>query len=201
MSRLLSCVLFAAFCLPVSALCQTATTAATQTGKIGWLNVDTAVLSCDEGKNEFAGIQKFVDEKTAEMNDMRKEFESLKNQLSVQGSKLTDEARADLEYQISFKDTQLQRFQQDTQGEINNRRDRAYAYVLKRMQPVIEKLAKDKSFAAIVAMNPSRDIWIDQTLDITDETVKAYNATYPVTAAKPAAPPAAAPAAPPATTP
>lgn len=193
MSRLLSCVLFAAFCLPASALCQTAANAAAQMGKIGWLNVDTAVLSCDEGKNEFAQIQKFVDEKTAEMTDMRKEFESLKNQMSVQGSKLTDEARADLDYQISSKDTQLQRFQQDTQGEINNKRDRAYAYILKRMQPVMEKLAKDKNLAAIFAMNPSRDIWIDPTLDITDETVKAYNATYPVSAAKPAAPPAAKP--------
>ena len=194
MFRLLSCVLFAALCLPINAISQTA---AGSMGKIGWLNVDTAVLSCEEGKAEFATIQQYVDNKTAEMDGMRKEFESLKNQLSVQGSKLTDEAAADLDYKITVKDTALQRFQQDTQAEINNKRDRAYAYVLKRMQPVIEKLARDKGFAAVLVMNPSRDIWIDQTLDITDDVVKAYNATYPVSQAKPATPPAT----PPATTP
>jgi len=192
MFRLLSCVLFASICLPATAISQTATAAA-QMGKIGWLNVDTAVLSCDEGTDEFAEIQKFVDSKTAEMNDMRIEFESLQNQLSVQGSKLTDEARADLEYQITVSDTELQRFQQDTQSEINNKRDRAYAYIIKRMQPVIEKLARDKELAAIFVMNPNRDLWIDPTLDITDETVKAYNATYPVSPAKSATPPAAKP--------
>jgi outer membrane protein len=162
-------------------------------GKIGWLNVDTAVLSTDEGKKEFADIQKFVDDKTAEMNDMRKEYDSLKNQLSVQGSKLTDEARSDLEYQISEKDTQLQRFQQDTQKDINNKRDRAYNYIIKRMQPVIEKLAKDKGLSAVLVMNPSRDVWVDSTLDITDDAVKAYNATYPVNQATPPSPPAAKP--------
>ena len=193
MLRLLSCVLFAAICMPVGAIAQTATTSSAQMGKIVWLNVDTAVLSCEEGKQEFADIQKYVDQKTTEMNDMRKDFESLKNQLSVQGSKLTDEAAADLEYQISVKDTKLQRFQQDTQSEINNKRDRAYAYIIKRMQPVLEKMAKDRGHAAVLVMNPNRDVWIDPTLDITEDVVKAYNATYPVSQPKPSTPPAATP--------
>jgi Skp family chaperone for outer membrane proteins len=146
--------------------------------------METAILSCDEGKNEFAEIQKYVEGKSADLDAMRKEYENLKNQLSVQGSKLTDEARADLEYQITTKETQLQRFQQDTQGEINNKRDRVTNYILKRLQDVVEKAAREKGYAAVMVFNPNRDLWIDPTLDITDEMVKAYNATHPVTAAK-----------------
>jgi outer membrane protein len=185
MIRLLSRVLFAALC--VSLVCISpiaAQKAAAQTGKTVWINMETAILSCDEGKKEFAEIQKYVEGKTAELDAMRKEFDSLKNQLSVQGSKLTDEARADLEYQIGNKETQLQRFQQDTQAEINNKRDRVTNYILKRLQLVIDKTAREKGLAAVMVFNPNRDAWIDPTLDITEEMVKAYNATYPVAAAK-----------------
>jgi len=186
MFRLLSCVLFAALCIPATGIAQA--------GKIVWLNVDTAVLSCDEGKNEFGIIQRYVDDKNAEMGEMRKEYESLSNQLNVQGSKLTDEARADLEFQINQKESQLQRFQQDTKQEIGFKRDRAFSYILKRMQPIIEKAAKEKGYGAVMVLNPSRDAYVDPTLDITDELVKAYNATYPASPASPAKP--AKPAAP-----
>lgn len=194
MIRLLSRILFAALWIPVIGMTQTAAqTAAAQTGKLAWLNVDSAVLSCDEGKKEFGEIQKFVEEKNADLEAMKKEFDSLQNQLNVQGDKLTDEARADLEYQISVKETQLQRFQQDTQKEINNKRDRAYSYILKRLQRVIDKVAREKGLTAVFFINPNRDAWFDSTLDITEEMVKAYNATYPVSEAKT---PASSPAAP-----
>ena len=152
------------------------------------LGLDTIYIQAKKWKPESTvgrpEIQKFVEAKTAEMDEMRKEFESLKNQLSVQGSKLTDEARADLEYQITTKETQIQRFQQDTQGEINNRRDRATSYIIKRLQFVIDKVAREKGFAAVMVLRQDRDAWIDPSLDITEEMVKAYNAEYPVTAAK-----------------
>lgn len=182
MIRLLSRVLFAALCITV--ICTAAQNAAAQAGKIAWINMETAILSCDEGKNEFAEIQKYVEGKSADLDAKRKEYESLKNQLSVQGSKLNDEARADLEYQITVKETQIQRFQQDTQAEINSKRDRVTNYIIKRLQLVIDKVAREKGLAAVMVFNPNRDAWIDPTLDITDELVKAYNATHPVAAAK-----------------
>jgi Skp family chaperone for outer membrane proteins len=186
MIRLLSRVLCAALLIPVMGISQTETSgSAAQTGKIVWLNVDTAILSCDECKNEFTEIQKFVDGKSSELNNMRKEFETLKNQLSAQGSKLTDEARADLEYDITAKETELQRFSQDTQKDINNRRDRITSFLIKKIQLVVDKYARARGLAAVQALNPqNRDLWVDPTLDITDDIIKAYNAEYPVVAAK-----------------
>lgn len=158
--------------------------------KIAWLNLEQAIFNCDEGKREFTEVQKFVDKKNSELEALRKETETLRNQLQVQGSKLTDEARADLEEQIEAKDTQLQRFQQDTQKEIDGRRVRATNYIGRKMLPVIEKLSKEKGLSAVVYINPSRDAWIDPSLIITEEVVRGYNQAYPAGAAKPAAAPA-----------
>ncbi len=160
--------------------------------KVAWLNLEQAIFNCDEGKREFSEVQKFVDKKNSELEALRKETETLRNQLQVQGSKLTDEARADLEEQIEAMDTKLQRFQQDTQKEIDSRRVRTTNYVGRKMLPVIEKIAKEKGLSAVVYINPSRDAWIDPSLIITEEVVRGYNQAYPAGAAKPAAAPAPA---------
>ncbi|NWG13326.1 MAG: OmpH family outer membrane protein [Acidobacteria bacterium] len=159
--------------------------------RIAWLNLEQAMLSCEDGKQAFGEVQKFVDKKNSELEQLRKEVETLRNQLNVQGPKLTDEARADLEDQIEGKDTLLQRFQQDTQKEIDSRRVRATNAIGRKMLPIIEKMAREKGLSAILYINPSRDAYIEPGLVITDEVIRAYNAAYPATAAKP---PAAAPA-------
>jgi Skp family chaperone for outer membrane proteins len=161
--------------------------------KIAWLNLEQAIFNCDDGKREFSQVQQFVDKKNAELEALRKETETLRSQLQVQGSKLTDEARADLEEQIESKDTLLQRFQQDTQKEIDGRRVRVTNLIGRKMLPVIEKLSKEKGLSAVVYINPQRDAWIDPSLIITEEVVRGYNQAYPVGAAKPAPAPAKKP--------
>jgi len=162
-----------------------------QPAKIAYINIDQILFTCDEGKSRFSEIQKFVDEKNAELDNYRKELEKLRNQLNVQGSKLTDEAREDLENQISAKQTALQRFQEDTQKEIENRRVRVTNYIGKRMQAALERVAKEKGLSIIHSFDSTRDAWVDPSLNISEEVVKVYNLMYPVSAAK--APAAAAP--------
>ena len=199
MKRLILIFLSAVIWVPALAMAQAPAAApaapATTIGpaKIAWLNLEQAIFNCDDGKREFSEVQKFVDKKNSELEALRKETETLRSQLQVQGSKLTDEARADLEEQIESKDTTLQRFQQDTQKEIDARRVRVTNSVGRKMLPVIEKIAKEKGLSAVVYINPQRDAWIDPGLIITEEVVRGYNQAYPAgAAAKPAAAPAPA---------
>ena len=192
MTRLTMSVLFAALWVPALSMAQTtaqtpAPAAAAQIGpvKIAWMNLQQAVFTCDEGKKEMGDVQKFVDAKNAELEDIRKQSDNLKNQRSVQGSKLTEEALADLDDQIDAKDTALQRFQQDTQKEIDGRRTRVTNYIVKRMQPVVEKYSKEKGLGAVLIFNESRDAYVDPSLNVTEDIIKAYNQMYPASAAKP----------------
>ncbi|MDM7994226.1 MAG: OmpH family outer membrane protein [Acidobacteriota bacterium] len=191
MNRLMLPVLLAVLLLPVCSSAQ-APADSFPTAKIAWINLEQVVFTCDEGKAKFSEIQAFVDEKNKENDKLRAELDKLRNQLQVQGSKLTDEARADLEEQIEEKETGLQRFQQDTQKEIENRRLRTTNYIGKQLQAVLEKVAKDKGIHAILFFNSSRDAYVDGSLNLSEEVIKYYNQMHPVAAAK--APAAAAPA-------
>jgi Skp family chaperone for outer membrane proteins len=190
MSRSVLKILFAALLLPTLAAAQTPAPAAAAAGapvKIAWINMDQAILTCDEGARMYAEIQQFIESKNAELDKLRAESESLRTKLNVQGSKLTDEARLELEEQAEVKDTQLQRFQQDTQRDINSRRDRMTNTIGKRMVDVVEKVAKARGLDAILLYNPARDIWINAenpALNVTEDIVKAYNQAYPASAPK-----------------
>jgi outer membrane protein len=199
MNRLMLPVFFAIFLLPVISIAQApaesqaaATASAIPAAKIAWINLEQVLFTCDEGKAKFVEVQAFVDEKNKENDKLRAELEKLRQQMSVQGSKLTDDARADLEGQIEEKQTIIERFQQDTQKEIESRRLRVTNYIGKRMQAVLEKVAKDKGVNAFLFFNSARDAWVDGSLNLSEEIVKYYNQAYPVAAAKP--PAAAAPA-------
>jgi len=152
--------------------------------KIAWISLEEAILQTEEGKRELGEVQKFVEKKNQELQAYQKELETLRTQLQVQADKLTDEARDELEEQIDAKQTSLQRFQQDTQKEIDTRRNRVTNAIGRKMLPVIEKVCKEKGLNALFFYNPSRDGWVDPSLIITAEIIKAYNAAYPPGAAK-----------------
>jgi len=199
MNRIMLPILFAMLLMPVLGLAQA--TAEPQAAsnpavmppvKIAWIILDQVIFTCDEGKARFSEVSKYVDDKNTELDNMRKELEKLRNQLNVQGSKLTDEALADLQSQIDEKQTAMERFQQDTQKEIENRRVRVTNYLGKRMQEAVEKVAKEKGLHAVLYFNSSRDAWVDPSLNISEEVIKVYNVLHPVSGAK--APAAAAPA-------
>lgn len=203
MSRLILSILFATLWMPLLGMAQTSQTPATQTpavvgpAKIGWMNLDKAFMTCDEGKAIVADIQRYMKDKQDELDRLQSEGQRLKSQLDVQGSKLTDEAQADLQAQVESKETAVQRFQQDIQKELDNKKLKMQQYLAKRMQPIIEKMAKEKGISAVLVYDPRRDAWVDPSMDVTDDIVKAYNQAYPPAAAKaPAAPATSAPPAP-----
>jgi len=168
---------------PAQAQAAPAPAAVITTAKLAWLNLEEAIFRCEEGRREFGEVQKFVDKKNQELQAAQKDLEALRNQLFAQAAKLTDEARADLEEQIDARETGLQRFQQDTQREIDARRVRTTNMIGRKMLPILEKFSKEKGLSAVLYLNSSRDGWVDPALVITEEIIKAYNQAYPPGAA------------------
>ena len=181
MKQLLLVTLVAALILPVAGIAQTAdqSAAPAPTIKIGWMILDMAVTNCDEGVRNISDIQKFVDTKNSELEAMKREADDTRTKLEVQGSKLTDDALMDLEERARLQEIALQRFSEDTQRDIDTRKQRLYNTISQKMIPIIEKVALEKGFDAIQIFDPQRDAWINPGLNVTDDVIKAYNQAYP----------------------
>lgn len=154
---------------------QTPSTSTPGFAKVAWVDLEQAILSCNDGKRELGEIQKFTNKKNSDLEAHKKELLALRNQLKLQKAKLNDKARADLEEQIESKDTLLQRFQQDTQKEIDTRRARVMRSIGRKMAPIIETIAKEKGLSFVLYLNSSIVAWTDPKLVITEDVIAAYN--------------------------
>jgi outer membrane protein len=179
--------------------------------KIGTINIEQAVLGCNEGQRDFQQLQKKLEPKQNELKSQNDELESLQKQLQTQGDKLNDEARATLVQQIEGKKKSFDRAVQDAQEDAQNQQKEIFQRILQKMAPVIIKHAQEGGYAMIVdTSNPwpqSPILWYGEGGDITKAVVELYNTQSGVAApaaALPSAPKPAVPAkspAPKATTP
>jgi len=156
-------------------------TAASATGvKVGTINIEQAIFASNEGQRDFDGLGKKLEPKQTELKNMNDEVEGLKKQLTTQGDKLNEDARATLVKQIEEKQKKLERSVQDARDEAQSQQNEIAQKILQKMAPIIVKYAGDKGFGLIMdTSNPWPQgpvLWAGPSVDITKAVVDTYNA-------------------------
>jgi len=108
----------AALMLPGSVLAQAAPAASTGGTKVGIINMQTAIVATNEGQRDFEALAKKFEPKRTELKGLSDDLDSMKKQLDTQGSKLNDDARADLVKKIEAKQKTLTRASEDAQSDL-----------------------------------------------------------------------------------
>jgi len=194
----------------------TPSTAAAANGtKVGTINIEQAIFASNEGRKEFESLQKKFEPKQNELKGLSDEIESLKKQLSTQGDKMNEDAKASLVKQIESKQKSFERTSQDAQEEYQGQQGEIGNKILTKMAPMIVDYAGKNGYGIIIDTSQQWPrgpvIWYGQAVDITQPIIEAYNvqsgvappaagstATKPV---KPSTPAGTKPATPPASKP
>src|SRR4029077_20396887 len=106
--------------------------------KIGTINIEQAIFASNEGQRDFEVLSKKLEPKQTELKNMNDEVETLKKQLSTQGSTLNDDSRGALVKQVEDKQKKLERSVQDA-------RDDAQTQQNEIAQRILQKMADRKS--------------------------------------------------------
>jgi Skp family chaperone for outer membrane proteins len=152
--------------------------------RIGFVSIQQVLATCEEGKAESAMWQQWAEARRVELQNRQKELDALKTKLDVQGTRLTEDALAELGDDIEVQETSLQRAQQDTQREADKRQQRFANSIYRKALPIIEKIARQKKLDSVFFIDQNRDAFINPSLMITDEVIKAFDAAYPAEAAE-----------------
>jgi outer membrane protein len=166
-------------------------------GKVGSINIQDAIFASNEGRRDMDALQKKYEPKQTELKTQNDELEALKKQLDTQGSKLNDEAAANLKKQIESKQKSFDRNVQDAQEEVGNQQQEIASRILSKMAPVIVKYAQENGYTMIIDTSkpwPQSPVlwWNPDAVDITKNVIDVYN----VQSGVPAPPSAAGSAAP-----
>lgn len=144
--------------------------------KIAYVDIQKAVNECNSGKDAKKAITKEVEKFQRIIVDRQKELQTMKESLEKQAPMLTPDARATREKEYQNKLREFQRWGEDTQNEINQKRMEMERNISIGLQKVIQKVGADEGYTFILEKNENIVLYISKTIDITDRVIKAYDA-------------------------
>ena len=154
--------------------CFTAQSSSAADLKIGVINVQKIIVSCEAGK---AAKERF-DVKMKELQgSFKKEEEDLKlmqDEIKKKSSAWSEEKKAEKvrEYQKSGRE--LQAKTEDARFEMKQLQDKELEPILKALEKVVEKYGKEKGFTVILD-SKNGVIYFDEAIEVSDAITKKLN--------------------------
>jgi len=147
--------------------------------KIAFVNLQEAVVTCNEGKQEAAALMQRFSGKQSALKVQDDELKKLKDDFQANGPKLNDDERAARAKVIQDKQKVFDRAYADYQSETQEAQQEAVNRIVKKMLPVLEKYVSNNGYTAVFDVsNPQTApvLWIRRESMITKQIVDAYNA-------------------------
>src|SRR5438132_1598473 len=170
-----------------------------QISKIAVVDFERAIVQSVEGKKSSGQFNAKLQSKQADAEKRQKELEDAQRKLQTQERTLSDTAKANLQKDIDRRTTELKRFNEDSQKELQSLRDELLRPIAERASAILNAIAAEQGYTLIIDVsNPqSNVVWFNPNNDLTAELTRRIDAATKTTeAAKPAAPPAVRPATP-----
>jgi outer membrane protein len=166
-------VVLVSLAAPVTALAQVpAQVPAPATIRLACFSPQRAFTESADGKAAIARLTALQDERAKAIEEKNKELQAQEQALQQTGSLLSDDARGLRSSAIEKFRIDVQRFIQDAQAELTGvQRDLETAFLAK-LQPAVQKVAKDEGFQIVFNLDEGVISWADASLDITPDVVK-----------------------------
>ena len=151
--------------------------------KFAYINPPRIFQETAAGKAAVGRINTLTQKKQTEFQAKQKAMADNQAKLQSSGGVMSEAARGQLEKEIEKQNTELQRFQQDAQAEINELQNEVQAEFVQKVNPIIDAVAKEKGLQIVFNGGDAGFAWADPGLDLTTEVIKRLDA-----ATKPGAP-------------
>src|SRR5258708_28155825 len=152
--------------------------------KVAFFNPQIVFQNSAEGKSALTRVQALTQKKQNDNAAKNKALQDAQAKLQSGGSVLNDAARGQLEKDIEKQQVDLQRFQQDAQAEIQELQQEVQNEFVKKLNPVIEKIALEKGLQLLFDASQPGMAWAAPGLDLTGEVIKAMDGSKPATTPK-----------------
>lgn len=169
---LLSLFALCAFVLPATS------SFAAETGKIGYVNLQRALNEVEEGKAAKARLKSQFDQSQARLDKEQKTLQARKEELDKKRLAMDE---ATLRKNMEELDNDLKRvagvFAQ-LQKELSEAEQRATKEIFAKMQQLVGQIAEAEGYTYVFEANESGIVYAPPSLDLTNDLVRKYNATY-----------------------
>ena len=160
---------------PVAAQ-EAGTTAVSETG-LAVIDVQRLLTESIAGKEALEELRKLRDQRQSEMQDQQREITDYRSRIAEGRLSLSTEKLQELEKTLEERVITFGRFQDDADRELQKKRDEAFGEIEQQIMPIIVKAGAEMGFTAIFNKYQSGLLFAKETIDVTDEVLKLYDAT------------------------
>jgi Skp family chaperone for outer membrane proteins len=144
--------------------------------KVAFVNINQIAQQSAEGKAATAKIQEYVKKKNAEIAEKDKAIQALQAKLQQGATVMSDQARGQIEKDLTRQGRELQSLREDAQQEQQQMTQDLQAEFQQKLFPVVDQIAKEKSLHMVFSIQDSGILWPDPGLDLTAEAIKRFDA-------------------------
>jgi outer membrane protein len=144
--------------------------------RIAYIDIQRAINECNAGKEAKKLITKDLEKVQRSNADKQKELQTMKETLDKQAPMLTPDARTAKEKEFQGRVRDYQRWVDDSQNEMNQKRIEMERNISNALVKVIQKLGADEGYTLILEKNENIVLFVSKTIDITDRAIKAFDA-------------------------
>lgn len=152
-----------------------AQTVAAQANNLAVIDIQRVVAESDAGKESLGKLKVLQDSKIAEGQQIQVAADALREQLTKQRFTLTDEKIAALNKELEDRGTELRRFQEDAQRELDDARRSALGQLEERILPIIDEVGREEGYTLIFNKFQSGLVYANESMDITNEVIRRFN--------------------------
>lgn len=166
------------YCMP-SLGAQAGASQMTPTGVVT-VSFNTAVLQCAEAQHDLAALQSEYAPRQTEIKTMNDRLENERKQLQASADKLSDLQRSSRERSLNDLEKQLQRKVDDYKSDSQSESQQVYQRVAQKVYAFLQTYAKQHGYSVVVerGTDSAPVVWFAlDNLDITNDLVRAYDAS------------------------
>ena len=163
--------------------------------KIAVIAFQAAVAKTNEGQHDFAVLKTKYAPQEEQLKKLSDEIDAQSKQLQAQSDKLSDAELASRSQSIEDKKKQLQRGSEDAQSAVNNEMQEIYNRVAAKVYDVMVAYVRQQGYTLVLDVSAQENpvLYANDSTNITQAVIDAYNTKSGVSAPPPDAPAAPAP--------
>jgi outer membrane protein len=144
---------------------------------VGYVDLQKAILTVDEGKRAKAQLEKTANEKQTLLTQREQRLKELKDKLdATMGSDDPDAQAQRAEFQQKLMELQ-QTFMKEQQ-ELEQLQQKELSVITGKMRETIAEIGKKGGYTLILEIQENRLLFAQDHLDLTNEVIRRYNAKY-----------------------
>jgi len=144
---------------------------------VGYVDLQKAILTVNEGKRAKAQLEKTANEKQTQLTQREQKLKELQEKLGATMGSDDPEAQAKrAEFQQRLME--LQQVFMKEQQELEQLQQKELSAITAKMREVIAEIGKKGGYTLILEIQENRLLFAQDHLDLTNEVIRRYNAKY-----------------------